>query len=73
MDKIVRNRKHSTAQPMCMILSPACISNYIRYKVWDEITNLSQKINGTTAKVWDRQVSSSHTLLGMWLRIQGGI
>ena len=44
---------------------PAWISNYIHYKVWDEITfpfpNLLKFGNG-----W---VISSHTLFGMWLLI----
>ena len=34
-----------------LILTPACISNYIRYKVWDEITYSLLNFNGATVDV----------------------
>ena len=33
------------------ILHTACISNYIRYKVWDEITYPFLNFNGATVEV----------------------
>ena len=34
-----------------LILISACISNYIRYKLWDEITNPFLNFNGRTVEV----------------------
>ena len=34
-------------------LVPAWISDYIRYKVWNETTYPSPNFNGATVEVWD--------------------
>ena len=49
-----------------LTLIPAWISNYIHYKVWDEIIYPFLNFNGAT-------VISTHTLQGMWLLIHAGI
>ena len=36
-----------------LILIPAGISNYIHYKVWDEITYALLNFNGATVEVWE--------------------
>ena len=36
-----------------MNLIPALISNYVHYKVWDEITYLFPNYNGPTVEVWE--------------------
>ena len=51
-----------------LILSPAWISDYICYKVWDEITKPFLNFNGATV-----ELISSHTSLCIWLLIHTGI
>ena len=36
-----------------LALIPVCISNYINYKVWDEITYPFPNFNGYTVEVWE--------------------
>ena len=36
-----------------LTLIPAWISNYIHYKMWDEITNPFTHFNGATVEVWE--------------------
>ena len=54
-----------------VVLIPALISNYIRYKLWDEISYPSINING--AAVQFEIGNFTHTLLDMWLLIHTGI
>ena len=51
-------------------LIPACISNYISDRVWDEITSPFPNFNGATVEVWE---CISNFLLGMWSLIHAGI
>ena len=51
---------------------PAWTSNYINYKMWDEITYPFPNFNCRTVDVWD-WIISYHTLLGMWLLIHAQI
>ena len=52
---------------------PAWISNYIHYKVWDEINYLFQTSTVEPLKCGKGYVISSHTLIGMWSLIHVGI
>ena len=48
-----------------LTLIPAWISNYIHYKVWDEITCPFPNFNGAIIEVWEWIRNLSHTLLGV--------
>ena len=43
----------STGAPFGLTLILPGISNYIHYKVWDEITYPFPNFNGVTIEVWD--------------------
>ena len=51
----------------------AWISNYIHYKVWDEITYPFLNFNGCTVEVKEWISNLSHTLQDMWLLIHAWI
>ena len=40
-------------RPFTNITYPAWLSNYIHYKIWDEITNPFTNFTGATFEVWD--------------------
>ena len=50
--------------------NPAWTSDYIHYKVWDEITDLFPNFNGEAVEVWE-WISNfiPHISVGMWLFI----
>ena len=57
-----------------LTLVPTWISNYINYKMRDEITwPFTQTSTVQPLKLGNAYVISSHTLLGMWLFIHDGI
>ena len=49
------------------------ISNYIHYKVCDEITYPFPISYGCNAEVWEWTINVSHTLLAVYLLIYAGI
>ena len=49
------------------------MSNYIHYKVWDEITNPFPNYNSGTTEVWELISNFIHTKLGMWWLIHDRI
>ena len=62
--------------PLCwhgLTLIPACINNYMNYKVWDEITYSFPIFNGTTVEAWEWISNFIPHLLGMWLLIHAGV
>ena len=48
-----RSMVRGSFYPHGLTLIPAWISNYIYYKVWDEVTYPFPKINGCTIEVWE--------------------
>ena len=52
---------------------PAWISNYIHYKVWNEISYHFPDFIGGTIEVWNGEVTSSHVLLAIWILIHADI
>ena len=51
----------------------AWISNYIHYKMWEEITYPFPDFNGATVEVWEWINNFIPHFPGMWLLIHGGI
>ena len=56
-----------------LTLIPAWISNYIHYKVWDEITYPFPNFNGVTVEVWEWISNFIPCFLSMWFLIHAGI
>ena len=52
---------------------PACKSNFIQYKVWDELIYPFLNFNAETVEVWEWITIWFHTLLGMQLLIHDWI
>ena len=54
-----------------LILIPVCTSNYIHYKMWDEITNQFPSFNDETVEVWEYisnfiQYLTAHVMTYPW-------
>ena len=47
-----------------LTLIPAWISNYIHYKVWDEITYPFRNFNGATVEVWEWMINFTLHITG---------
>ena len=74
MDRFPRASNHmvnywDTFHRHILTLISACISNYVHYNVWDEITYPFPNFNGGTVEVWEWiSYFVPHFLLGMIIR-----
>ena len=56
-----------------LTLIPTWVSNYIHYKVYDDITYSFPNFTGAAVNIWEWLINFTHTLHGMCLLIHTGI